>query len=337
MMRAVHLGAALLPLCCLLTGRGGGVLGSSAAAAGGLESRQQGYLTEAQSFCGSSASRPGRVACTSYCAQMMKHCQGNDEKYGSYGECVRTCVALPADGAIGDHLGDTFQCRATWAAYVAITKRPNSNCDSAGPTGSGVCGYEEASCHNYCRFLANDCEHFPQFADDTACKTACAKMSKTALYDALVPSDSLQCRMWHINLAMVGHESRKRGGPKEHCHNAGPRSDVCVASAEIPATREELCKLFCDATAEFCVGRLRQFATTALCHSYCLALPDLGKVGDRRGPSVHCHLKMAGVAARATERAVWCQHKHLCRSPPVDCNNSTGFIFPYIVDTHHEL
>jgi hypothetical protein len=78
--------------------------------------------------------------CDSYCGFMIETCPGT---FANVEACQTACDAYPDTGALGDRMGNTAQCRFTYAALAAA---PNAGedlanyCANAAPTGNGVCG-----------------------------------------------------------------------------------------------------------------------------------------------------------------------------------------------------
>ncbi|MFN3200873.1 MAG: DUF4215 domain-containing protein [Bradymonadia bacterium] len=72
--------------------------------------------------------------CDAYCDLMLDNCA---EAYADREACLAECGRLPEDGAVGDELGDTLQCRITHA--LAAAEAAERNCAIAGPAGEGVC------------------------------------------------------------------------------------------------------------------------------------------------------------------------------------------------------
>ena len=75
--------------------------------------------------------------CETYCGLMLENCQGT---YEDADACLAECAHIPDDGAIGDQMGDTVQCRLLYATQAGAMPEDADACLNAGPLGNGVCG-----------------------------------------------------------------------------------------------------------------------------------------------------------------------------------------------------
>ena len=212
-------------------------------------------------------SGPTAPSCEAYCDAVMTACPAGDvtEQYQSLGECFDLCdyaAKWPA-GKLGDTTGNTIGCRL-YHAGAALTK-PALHCVHAGPTGGGVCG---SLCEVYCDLAGKSCAGL--YADDAACKAACAKLPADGLPTATT-GDSLQCRLSHLALAAFDAEGE--------CPNGGQQSALCAAAAggETCETATKIAALPFSAPGDNS-GAGDDYSTSAGCGQtgdYGKALPDL--------------------------------------------------------------
>jgi hypothetical protein len=169
-------------------------------------------LAASGAACGEDAdARVG--ACMDYCELVMRHCQGSVAQYTDVSTCQATCGAMP----LGDPLsptGNTISCRTFQAALAEDATR--LACTRAGPGGDSTCG---DNCESFCASAGELCPD--AYADDEACRAACAGFSTTEVYDASdIGSDTFACRLYHLTAASTD--------PDTHCAHIGVVSPTCL-------------------------------------------------------------------------------------------------------------
>lgn len=150
--------------------------------------------------------------CKSYCTTITGNCTAANAQYATIQQCQSTCAGLEL-GAETDRDGDTLGCRVYHADAAASD--PDMHCSHAGPGGNGQCG---ANCDGFCGLAAYACPG--TFADDAACRSACADYDDSEPYDAGDKvGDSLACRLYHLTVATED--------PDAHCPHILPDSGPC--------------------------------------------------------------------------------------------------------------
>lgn len=76
-------------------------------------------------------------ACTSYCADELTVCTGDNAQYADEASCLSACESFATTGTDGDTSGDTLQCRVYHLG--AAESDPATHCAHSGESGGGVC------------------------------------------------------------------------------------------------------------------------------------------------------------------------------------------------------
>lgn len=158
------------------------------------------------------------VACEAYCRDVIDACE-DTLQFETMSGCMTICQNMYVfDDSQDGAQGNTLQCRAQ-AARTALdfSDGRESNCVAAGPVGQG-CG---TACTNYCEAMERFCpEDFEAFSD---CEELCRDIPRIQPYTDNFPnSDSLECRVYHIQLSV-------RQSPQRliHCGHAAGKPGPC--------------------------------------------------------------------------------------------------------------
>jgi len=135
------------------------------------------------------------------------------------------------------------------------------------------------TCGNYCDLVQRACKPVNEVEDDTEYlgvdSTVCMQICM-ATFEATgqdlgpnppepSPADTLNCRVWHANAALVE-------GPHLHCPHAGPLGgNMCNPNGTDP------CVPFCNMDLSFCTGESAAYASVDECLNACR--PDAGYAG----------------------------------------------------------
>ena len=173
--------------------------------------------------------------CEAYCAEVTAACAGAKAQYVSEAACLAYCgdgAKLPL-GAGTDTSGNTVGCR-TYHAQVASASAAAAaeHCPHAGPSGGDVCG---SWCEVYCQLAQTGCQgDLALFSDDAACAASCALYS-TDGQPGNSDGDSVQCRIYHLGVAVSDGES----SAAIHCPHGGvDGGGVCIGE---PPSLGETC------------------------------------------------------------------------------------------------
>jgi hypothetical protein len=176
---------------------------------------------------------PRALSCDYYCATVVTNCsQANAEYLGSEDAlalCKTMCPAFDVGAAIGASNDDTLGCRTFYAEQAQGD--PTTNCRYAGPGGGGKCGHDP--CSVFCSLDTQYCNSAaistPAFASTSACQTACTAGADgggfpylTTGPDLLDNTDTLNCRLWHLENA---YGSVTNG--QFHCPHTQTISSMC--------------------------------------------------------------------------------------------------------------
>jgi hypothetical protein len=213
---------------------------ASSSGSGSSSSSGSGSGSGSSSGSGGSSGGPydGAVAldCTTYCAEIMANCTGDNAQYGEMSECLNACSLMPP-GTLGDTTGNTLGCRLYHGGLAASS--PNPHCWHAGPFGFGGC---DLSCDDFCALALQWCSPSggfdggpPPYTDMASCSDmACNRIpiapgvnNAPGLYNASGPTsgNTLDCREWHLGKALVDHSAT---GQQLHCNHIGPSSPTCM-------------------------------------------------------------------------------------------------------------
>ncbi len=192
--------------------------GTATTSGGGGMTSTTGTGGTTSSAGGATSGGGGAVAqtCDAYCALITKNCTDMNAQYSSNDACVKSCAAFPP-GMAADMAGNTLGCRIYHAGAAAADA--GTHCVHAGPGGAGLCG---ANCDGFCTIAAKACTATnKQFADDTACQTACKGFKDMVKYNSTVTTgNSLACRLYHLTVATTD--------PGTHCPHIVANSPVCM-------------------------------------------------------------------------------------------------------------
>jgi hypothetical protein len=196
----------------------------------GVGGGSAGVGTKASAGEMSQAEANGKVAeptlCERYCEAITVGCTGDRAQYTDYDACLAACPYFP-EGAPGDDLGNTLQCRLNYA--LKAPSEPVTYCTWAGPGGDGTCG---SNCEGFCTLMTATCSATSTFAagdyfeSNQQCLSVCAGVHARGGYCATDPSitggaDSYECRLYHVAAAIYADD------PGVHCpHAMGLR--LCV-------------------------------------------------------------------------------------------------------------
>lgn len=169
----------------------------------------------------------GPASCAGYCATVMQNCKGVNQEYVRIETCVAMCQHLEP-GLPGDRTQDSLECRNYHAGAAAGD--PNFHCRHAGPLGGGHCGTD--LCVPYCLLDQALCSGMspPPYANESACRTACATFPYLQPADAgdlsfTGMSETLNCRLYHLEAA---YDPTNSAAASTHCPHTGVRSDPCA-------------------------------------------------------------------------------------------------------------
>lgn len=158
-------------------------------------------------------------ACESYCEDVIDACE-EFPQFNTESGCMTVCQNMyEFDESEDGLLGNTVQCRAQ-AARVALdfTDGLDGSCVVAGPMGPGCGG---TACENYCAAMERFCEEEFELMED--CDALCRDVPREVPYtDNFEDSNSLECRVYHIQLSVIQSPSRLL-----HCGHAAGKPGPC--------------------------------------------------------------------------------------------------------------
>lgn len=76
--------------------------------------------------------------CEAYCDLNLATCSGRNAQYDDEAACLSACQGFQDDGAIGDDMGDTVQCRIFHSGYPAL-RDPQTACSYTGEEPGNYC------------------------------------------------------------------------------------------------------------------------------------------------------------------------------------------------------
>jgi hypothetical protein len=177
---------------------------------------------------------PGNQAsatCQYYCDTIMQNCPvgSPNAEYLQPAICMSMCPAFDSNGSIQDSKDNTLDCRIYNAQQAA--KNPDVYCRFAGPLGGGHCGSDPCQpfctldtsyCNGQCS--GSDCKPVIYSSPDV-CEAAC-KQGFPYLLDAgdtaLESTNTLNCRLWHLETAFVSTDNGQY-----HCPHTAVMSATC--------------------------------------------------------------------------------------------------------------
>jgi hypothetical protein len=147
--------------------------------------------------------------CKSYCDTVLRACPSDAggksfAVYDSRTTCERQC-ALFATGTPGDEAGNSIACRLTNARIADTFPGERATaCPAAGPGGAGICG---DNLESYCMLAIAICGAYDSVGE---CLLDSVHVPDLGGFDiSQVEGDSLQCRLYHLEAALVS--------PVTHC------------------------------------------------------------------------------------------------------------------------
>ncbi len=169
--------------------------------------------------------------CQYYCDTIMQNCPMGtpNAEYLSPDICMSMCPAFDSNNTIKDSKDDTLDCRIFNAQQAA--KNPDLYCRFAGPLGGGHCGSDPCEpfctldtgyCNGQC--VNGDCKPVI-YSSPAACETACTKnfpYLTDAGDTALESTDTLNCRLWHLETAFTSADLGEY-----HCPHTAVVSATC--------------------------------------------------------------------------------------------------------------
>jgi len=162
--------------------------------------------------------------CGYYCQTIMQNCQGSNAEYLTSDVCSKMCPGFDSNGTIQDSKDDTLDCRIYNAQQAASD--PAKYCRFAGPLGGGHCGSDP--CQPFCTLDTTYCNNPPVSTTVYSTPVACANACKGFPYllDAgdtqLESTDTLNCRLWHLETAFKSNENGEY-----HCPHTAVMSATC--------------------------------------------------------------------------------------------------------------
>ncbi|HEX8789830.1 MAG TPA: hypothetical protein VF765_02680 [Polyangiaceae bacterium] len=180
---------------------------------------------------------PGQpsATCQYYCDTIMQNCPTGtaNAEYLTPAICMSMCPAFDSNGNIADSKDNTLDCRIFNAQQAA--KNPDVYCRYAGPLGGGHCGADP--CQPFCTLDTTYCDgKCMQMNGDNVCKPviysspdvceAACKQNFPYLVDAgdtaLESTNTLNCRLWHLETAFVSNDNGEY-----HCPHTAVMSATC--------------------------------------------------------------------------------------------------------------
>ena len=198
--------------------------------------------------------------CTQYCRTVTNNCQGDFSEYQSPDVCLRMCDTLTTNGQwvpsdmIGpvkpvSNMGNTLDCRWTFAILAGGPDGAVANCEYAGLLGGDQCrNVPSDSCTNFCAVNFNYCtvdggpDGAPLAFNSTAeCNAACSfypfdgsvdNVSDLVVhYNKGQGDNTLNCRAYHLGFAIQGDP----GDLTTHCPHTLPSGGGACAPAFPPS------------------------------------------------------------------------------------------------------
>ena len=226
--------------------------------------------------------------CESYCSLALLHC----DEHADAAACQQACAALPTGGAPGAVIGDSVQCRISWAlaAGTAAPVAVPAACAAAATADSTEC-VPAPTCGEYCGVVVDACASFgAPYADEGACAQFCGP-------DAALPAgkhvdvsgNTVGCRLSHATDAVAAAD-------------AGDTDLAGVECAAAGRSGGDTCGTWCESYCHLALTRCSLYADAAECESACATLGADGVDGDLAGDTVQCriaHLTLPTVGCAA--------------------------------------
>lgn len=157
--------------------------------------------------------------CPAYCAEALQFCPVGTKHqiYPNPSTCNSTCERWAGwpKGTKDQSNYDTNTVGCRMVHLEAAAADQGTHCPHASPSGGNQCG---TWCDNYCSLALRNCGSVGLYADDQACRTACAQI-KTTGGPSDITGDSVQCRIHFLVLA--GSEPGNAEQVKIYCSNGG--------------------------------------------------------------------------------------------------------------------
>ena len=258
--------------------------------------------------------------CDNHCDLEAKNCLEDADIFATEEECHAACALYPDDGAPGDAIGDSVQCRSyhiTVAGFDQDQARihcPHGNVlsddthcqgDPPTPTCDEMCNLATANC---AAGTANEV-----FASNEACLNYCyqlASLESGTFLDAT--GNTIGCR---INAAKNASVDPATWCPPVSEYGGG----VCGST----------CQIYCDLSLAICPstnnGQDGRFPNADACQIACSGMSDDGQPGDVTGNTLQCriyHLLDAAADPDGQSDVVHCPHTlpgdttEQCQGPP---------------------
>ncbi len=187
------------------------------------------------------AANPYALDCATYCAVMNENCQteappGAITEYLSTAICNKICndgfPPPPDAGGVDADLpapssGDLY-CRLWHANYASVTQDFHTHCPHAGPLGGNTCDDDTSDpCAVFCSLDLKYCSDPAEYKSVADCLNTCradagypgfpyqVNMSDPTVTDLQATGNTLNCRMYHLENALLGD-------PAFHCPHTGP-------------------------------------------------------------------------------------------------------------------
>ena len=227
-------------------------------------------------------------ACDAYCDQVTANCTNLNAQHNDRAACMTWCKSKSA-GQWNDTTGDTIACRAYHASFPAASSA-DTHCPHAGISGGGVCVDPVTPCNTYCNNVRTNCTGANQvYANDAACKAACAAMPVGKPGDT--SGNTVYCRGYHAG-------APAKSAPQTHCQHAGISSSGGICGSP--------CDAYCDQVTKNCKGVHAQHKDRAACMTWCKG-QTAGAWNTTSGNSIACRAYHASFPAKADPKT-HCPH-----------------------------
>lgn len=258
--------------------------------------------TESNGTCG--------TWCDNYCDLASSGCTGANALFTNDEACQTACAEFPEDGAPGDGIGDTVQCRSyhlliAGADEGAATEHcPHGSVESDIDHCTGA--FPEPTCDELCTILDATCTAGDQlFPNNTACLNYCYTQ-------AVLDPGSFQDT--HLNTVGCRITAAKNASedPETWCPVAGTSGGGQCGS---------LCKNYCDLALNVCVDDDALYVNEDECFFACAGFTD-GELGDTKGNTTHCRIYHLLAAASNPPTSVTDHCPHAGAIPTSQCVES---------------
>lgn len=211
--------------------------------------------------------------CVAYCDLIAENCTGEFAQYTTRANCINACGALEP-GDENEPIGNNVACRAQ-AARSAAGAGASELCANAGPAGEGSCG---GKCEAWCTYFDAACPSQSTFVRDENCIAACEALPSEPGFDSqILTGDSIECRIYHANVALGGKEQAAI-----HCRHAQVWAEPPCRDT---AADEVDCRTYCQTVKAACRDDLRVYESDEECLAACEVFPK-GEPRDNDGKPV---------------------------------------------------